>query len=164
MAEPSAAKRIPKIVAMPLGDSALMAGLLNPAPTIPPKAITGAVAETGAVAVSEKETEGRPADVTATEMAPLVEPSVTFVLAVPSVKVIASGTVKVAPLEGFAAKLTITPGTPAPVLSTIFTTRGAVRPVPVMPASPSPLTILIPTGLTGFGVSFRTRSLIASVT
>src|SRR5690242_4771863 len=118
---PGGANRSPKMVAIAFDDSTVMGGALNPALTIPPVETTGAVGES---AVSENATLRLPL-AAETVTVPAVLPRVTLTLAVPSGSVIACAGVTIAAFDGFAEKVTTTPGTPAPLASVTFTTRRA---------------------------------------
>jgi hypothetical protein len=105
--------------------------VLKPALAIPPTEIVGAVEE---IAVSENVAtlESPVADAVMVTV-PAVAPSVAIALAVPSFNVMADDGATVAAPAGFTVKLTTTPGSGAPVVSTTFTTSGAATFVPVVP-------------------------------
>jgi hypothetical protein len=136
--------------------------VLKPALATPPAEMAGAV---GDIAATEKVTRlERPVADTDTVTVPAVFLKVTIALAVPSFNVMAGDGLTVAAPAGFTVKLTITPGTAAPLLLATFTTSGAASVAPVLPLWLLPLKILRVAGLTTWGVSLRTRSLIESVT
>ena len=162
-AVPAGAKFTPKTEAIALDESALTGGVLRPALITPPAAMAGAVAEIGnfAVMVNTALPDAPAADAVMV-IVPAVLPSVTAALAVPSFNVIAGATV--AAPTGLTANVGITPGTPAPVESTIWTISGALSFAPVVPVWLLPPLILIAAGVTIFGVSLRMRSLRESLT
>src|SRR5260370_24364581 len=121
---PAGANLLPKMVAIPFGASEVTAGKLKPAPTTPPCEITGAVGETAGMAVTEKETLGTPAVDATIVKDPALHPRVPCRRAAPSFSVIGGAEFSVAAPEGLTDSVTMTPGTPAPVLSDIFKING----------------------------------------
>src|SRR5580658_7799861 len=99
-AVPAAAKLTPKTVAMALSERFVTAGALSPALTTPPGLITGAVGEIAAAEVTLKTTEAKPIAEAVTVNGPMVVPSVTPMLAVPSPTLTASGFDSVAAFAG----------------------------------------------------------------
>src|SRR5690242_10421442 len=115
--------------------------------------MVGAVEE---IAVSENvATLESPIADAVTDTVPAVAPKTTVALDVPSFNVMAGDGATVAAPAGFTVKLTTTPGSGAPVVSTTFTTSGAANFVPTVPLWLLPLTILMPPAVATLGVSFR---------
>ncbi len=86
-------------------------------------------------------------------IAPGLLPSVTIAVTVPSFSVMAGVGWTVAAPAGLTVKVTTMPGTPAPVLSVIFSTRGAGKAVSTVPLWSLPLTMFMLAGFTVWGVS-----------
>ena len=144
---------MPKTVTIAFGDSTFTGGLLRPALVMPPVEMDG---EFDASAVSVNVTFGSASDNAVIVIGPGLLPSVTMAVTVPSFRVMAGVGLTVAAPSGLTVKVTTTPGTPAPVLSAIFSTKGAVKPVSTVALWPLPLTMLMLTGFTVCGVSIRT--------